>query len=213
MDPAARSSPVPAPDSAETRTRELLERWRAGDLGARDRLIERHRGPLVEHARTHPLRRRLESRPEATELAHEALARALPDLPRNFEDRGRGSLGGFLWRVLERTLLDRRRRESAAKRQANVARLERDGEGSAPQFSMSDARSPSPTSAARAAEWLERVRAVLDAREWELWHAVEVEGRSTAEVARARGQSESAARGVLFRARARLLERLIEPED
>jgi len=193
-------------------TGELIDRWRSGDPSALDRLVARHNPMLLARAEAHPLRRRLAARPDAGDVAHDALVRVLASgLLARFEDRGAGSLRKVLFRVLDRTLLDALRRERTSKRSANVARAFRDGtDAGLEAFLQSvDHREPSPTSQARTREWVETCRDLLAEREWVVWHAVEVGGRTAADVARDLGIAESAARGLLFRARRRILHELI----
>jgi len=201
----ARSALDPTP------TKALLEAWRSGCSDAGERIAASHYPLLVAQAARHPLRRRLSPVPEPAELAQEALCRALSSgLVERFRDRGPGSLRNLLFRVLDRTLLDALRRQRTRKRSANVASLSGD-EGDAgclPARSLVDAREPTPTSSARAREWIEHCRRVLPAREWEIWSLVEVEGHSPQEAAALHGIGGNAARGLLLRARARLIREL-----
>lgn len=208
----------PADSSLRSRasTRELIEWWRSGDADALERLATDQRAILLARARVHPLRRLLLNGHDPADLVHDALARALASgLLDRFEDRGPGSLRNVLFRVLDRTILDALRAERADKRSANVALHGCDdvdaGAGSVLLTSV-DHREPSPTSEARAREWIELCRGLLAEREWAVWSGVEIDGRSPAEVARALGLGESAARGLLFRARARILRELLARE-
>ena len=62
-------------------------------------------------------------------------------------------------------------------------------------------------------EWIDRCQALLPEREWRIWSEVELRGLSAAEVARSLDISESAARGVLFRARERILHTLCGDDE
>ena len=149
-------------------------------------------------------------------MAQEALCRALSSgLFQRVEDRGRGSLRNVLFRVLDRTFLDALRRQNAAKRSANELRLvgDEEGTGAHPLAGLVDAREPTPTSTARAREWIARCQRVLTPREWAVWSAVEVEGLSPAQAAERCGIGGNAARGLLLRARTRLIRELSEGDS
>jgi DNA-directed RNA polymerase specialized sigma24 family protein len=69
-------------------------------------------------------------------------------------------------------------------------------------------REPTPTSNARTRELHELSLAVLSPREHELWHLVECDGWNTEDAAEKFGMSSSAVRGVIFRAKKKLIAAL-----
>ena len=216
-DPAPGGSAALEPGPEDASTGELLARWRLGNRAALEQLTGAHSALLLARARAHPLRNHLQNRPDPADLVNDALVRALASgLLERFEQRGPGSLRNVLFRVLDRTIQDALRAERAGKRAPNGALGSGDEDGAEPAGPAEhavDHREPSPTSEARSKEWVERCRAILPAREWEVWSRVELEGYAPAEVAAALELGESAARGLLFRARARILGELLERED
>ena len=199
-----------------TGTGVLIERWLGGDSEARERVAASHLGPLRSSAWHHPLRRKLRVGTDPDDIASDAWLRILrsPVLNR-FRDRGRGSLRKLLYRVLHRQFQDTLRRQVSAMRDANEIQLpcDRGGVGPSPAMCMEDRRYPSPTSEARAHEWLEQVRALLTDERWQVWHAIEIEGCTCAEMAEELGRSDSAVRGVLHRARLLIYEQLAGDDD
>jgi RNA polymerase sigma factor (sigma-70 family) len=125
-----------------------------------------------------------------------------------FDDRGPGSLRRYLSVILDRAMIDMVRRAKAGKREggsANVS-LEECAEGRDPRAGPQvESKDPTPTSGARASELGDLCKAVLDDREYETWRLIEVEGRLASEVAEALGVTPAAVRGVLFRARFKLI--------
>lgn len=192
-------------------TRDLLPRYLAGDEAAGRSLFERHRGALLHRARCHRLLGALKGELSAEDVVHETLARALSGgfLDR-FEDRGPGSLLGALGRILDHVLVDECRRRGAAKRGANALAYSIDGDEGSRHTMHADLASPdpTPTSQARAHELVDLCRQLLAGREAEVWQLVEIEELSPADVARRLGSTPAAVRGVLFRARAKLLKAL-----
>lgn len=187
------------------RTRELLARYLRGESSAERELFERHRAELVDAARRHPLMPALASSATPEDLVGDCLVRVLGSgALRRFEDRGRGSLAGFLATVLDRVVLDACRRTSAAKRDHGPRALDADGAGAA-------AAGSTPTSAARAEELLALCCAVLAPRDWELWRWIELDGLRSEDVAQRTGTTAAAVRSRMRRIRARLLRELSSP--
>jgi RNA polymerase sigma factor (sigma-70 family) len=160
------------------------------------------------------LRPHLWSRPKPEDLVHDALARALDSgLLEHFEDRGPGSLRNLLLRVLDRTILDALRAERAEKRSTNARGSGGDESEAGAIGQHVDRREPSPTSVARSSEWIGLCRSLLAEHEWRVWSAVELEGCTPSEVARMLGLGESSARGILFRARSKILHAFLALEE
>jgi RNA polymerase sigma factor (sigma-70 family) len=195
-----------------TLTRELLVRYRAGDLRAERRLFERFRDVLLVRARANSLFRTHGRHVSAEDVVQEVFWRAVSSgLLQRFEDRGSGSLERALGVVLERTLVDTARRLGAQKRATEGQAVELES------LAHDDRRrgerglvSPeaTPTSRARASELIQESRAQLDDNEWDVWRMVELDGIAQVEVAGLTGSTLAAVRGTLFRAREKLIRNL-----
>ncbi len=196
----------PERDELPTLTKELLALYLRGDGAAEVSLFERFRSALVERARRHPRMRPLQRACTPEDVAQEVFRRALASgLLRTFEDRGRGSLDAALAKVLDNTLVDMARRELSLKRGGAQERVELDARGEDGRARQLASDDTTPTGRACSRDLVAWVQGVLDAREFELWRAIEVEGRNAAEVAQAIGATSSAVRGVLFRAQRKLM--------
>lgn len=207
QDPRGERGPVTSP----TVTRELLTRYLAGDHDAERRLFDRFRASLLRRASGHRLMRPIAGRVSAEDIVQEVFWRALSSgMLQDFDDRGRGSLAAALNVVLDRTLVDVGRRLSAAKREGDrTARsLDEIGDGAMIDDTRLSSRDPTPTSHAREDELVKACRDTLGEREWETWELVELSGWTCEDAARHLGQTAAAVRGVLFRARAKLLRAL-----
>lgn len=197
-------------ETKSTRTGALLARATSGDLAAAQRLFSTQRPTLLARARRD---RRLQlvhkHGVEAEDVVGEVFRRALAsNLFANFEDRGPGSLAAALGKILDFTLNDALRRANAVKRGANARTVSCDSADGdlPPQIASLPARDPTPTSNARVTELIALCRRHLDDREWRVWSRVEIEGLDPATVAVEVGITASAIRGVLFRARAKLVK-------
>lgn len=201
MDPAAASV---------TRTATLLRLMLAGDLPAQRRLFERHRPMLAARAARSAAMGVLRRHVSAEDLVGEVYLRALESgCLLRFEDRGPGSLDGLLLTLLDRVIADACRRHGAVKRGANVRRV--DGDPS--DMTALQASDPSPTGLARASELEALCRQHLSEREWEAFRLVQCDGLSAVEAAERLGSTDSAVRGLLLRARARLIKLLADPRE
>jgi len=197
---------------ASTVTAELLDQYLAGDRESERLLFERHRAELIDRARSARWMRGLHRYTTPEDLVGEVFVRALSSgLLRHFESRGSGSLGGALAKVLGDVAVDAYRRHGATKRGAGLRAFSLEEHGTEARMT-GDRRLPgeatTPTSSARQHELLELCRAVLPAREWEVWWMCEVEGRDSPSVAATLGVSDSAVRGTLHRARKRILREM-----
>jgi len=196
-------------------TRERLEAALAGDREAERRLFDEHRAWLVEQARRERSVALLRPHVSLDDLVHEVFVRVLTTkaLEGRFQDRGTGSLRRYLVTILRRVVVDEVRRQRAIKRGANARTVsfdEGDGLGAPMASPHPSADDPSPTSNARAAELLALCRRELSEEEWKVWDLVEGRGLSSKEAGELLGSSPAAVRGVLFRAKRRLLEILGE---
>jgi RNA polymerase sigma factor (sigma-70 family) len=200
----------PPSDGAQpTLTKELLARYLAGDFAAEERLFSRFRTALLERARRHPRLRPLARDCTAEDVVQEVFRRVLASgLLNAFEDRGRGTLEAVLTRVLENTLVDFGRRASARKRGGTHERLDALETGVAPGLDRLPADDTTPTNRARSKELVELAGRELEPRELEAWRWVEIEGLDAADVARRMKSTPAAIRGLVFRARAKLIRAL-----
>jgi RNA polymerase sigma factor (sigma-70 family) len=199
----------PSDDAQPTLTKELLARYLAGDFAAEERLFSRFRTALLERARRHPRLRPLARDCTAEDVVQEVFRRALASgMLRDFEDRGRGSLEAVLTRVLENTLVDFGRRASARKRGGTHERVDALETGLAPGLDRLPAEDTTPTSRARSNELVELAGRVLEPRELEAWRPVEIEGLDAADVAHRMESTPAAIRGLVYRARAKLMRAL-----
>jgi len=203
--------PPDEPDPA--RTRALLERALGGDGQAERRLFESLRRILHDQARRHRLMKLVARTATEDDVVGEVWLRFYSAGSfAAFEDRGPGSLRRFLGIVLDRTMVDMVRRARAHKRTGDGRHvpLEETGPGTdAPRERCGlVSKDPTPTSRARESEMAELCRRELDEREGEVWRQVEIEGCSSVEVAARLGLTPAAVRGVLFRARAKLIRAL-----
>lgn len=188
-----------------------MARWQAGDVTAFE-LLHRRFAPLlaarVTHSKIWPM---LRGRFSVDDVVQEVWTRVVPAVKRSFTPAGPNSFLAFLATVADRTMVDLARRQSASKRGEgeNVGRLDTscEREGARPP----GAGIPeTPTSSARRTELEEIARVELSERELQAWELVELQGYSAGEAALALACSDSAVRGLLLRARARLVRRLGE---
>jgi RNA polymerase sigma factor (sigma-70 family) len=187
----------------------MIAAYLSGCSAAERELFGTYRELLVVRARRHPLMVMLRRRLEPEDVADETLMRALrSNVIGRLEDRGRGSLRKVLERVLDRVLLDLHRGATTAKRGSHALPVGLDGqvEDSLP------ASDPTPTSEARAAELVEMCRRELTEREWQAWRLVELEGLESGTAALRIGTTGSAVRGLVLRARAKLIQAMAEQD-
>src|SRR5688572_3166196 len=89
-------------------THDLVERIRAGDAGARDRLLRRYL-PLLTRWAHGRLPRAARDLNETSDLVQVALLRAFQNLP-SFQVQGEGAFFGYLRHVASNILRDEMRR-------------------------------------------------------------------------------------------------------
>lgn len=194
------------PTRSDTGTHTLRARYLAGDVASANPLFARHLGPLLAAARGHRLARALATSHSAEDLVGEALARALATgFVERFDVKGPGELLAGLRKVLDDAIVDVWRREQAKKRGGDMRRhaLEA-GDLPAAEGGLPPAE-PSPTSQARIHELLALCKRILTEREWDIWRLADVEGLAPKEIAARKGEPSGTVRGVLSRARARLI--------
>lgn len=211
MEDSANTPPNPSP-----LTREVLSKYLGGDAGAGESLFSRFRTILLDrarrHSRMHPIQREVTPEDVVQEVFQRALASGL--LAR-FEDRGRGSLEAALMQILERTMVDFARRLGAEKRGGGFARVDPVpvGDSRAAEFDGIASTETSPTGRAREHELVELARRALEPHEFEIWDLVELAGYDSNEVASRLHMTASAVRGVLFRAKAKLVRAIVGERD
>lgn len=199
-------------NGSRTRTRELLERWLAGDSGAERRLFERYRALLVERARSARWMRALARHAAPEDLVDEVFLRAFASgALAEFDCRGEGALERFLAKLLDSVAIDALRRHGRLKRGAGRPDLSLEwGALGEPGSLALTATDTTPTGRARAEDLTALCRSLLSDAEWEVFRLCELEGRSSVEVGERLGTSAAAVRGTLFRARQRILRAWIE---
>ena len=184
----------PAPERADA---DLLDAARAGDGAALEALLERHETRLYRFAR-----RLCRHREDAEDVLQESLlaaARALPGF------RGAASIGTWLYTIARSFCIKKRRRSVFAPTEVSL-----DTEASVAARGVADpARRPDEAlEASRLETALEAAIAGLDRPYREVLLLRDVEGLSSAEVARVTGVSVAAVKTRLHRARGRLREAL-----
>jgi RNA polymerase sigma-70 factor (ECF subfamily) len=176
---------------------DLLEEARAGSGPALDALLERHEARLYRFAR-----RLCRHREDAEDVLQESLLAAARGLPRF---RGDSSIGTWLYTIARSFCIKKRRRSVFAPAEVSL-----DTEVSAAATGVADTsrRPDEALEASRLEAALEREIARLDRPYREVLLLRDVEGLSSAEVARVTGSSVAAVKTRLHRARARLREAL-----
>jgi RNA polymerase sigma-70 factor (ECF subfamily) len=189
-------------DALPVSDEELARRATEGDEDAERELLDRH-GPRLRAWVERRVRGVLQRRLGASDVLQEAFLTAHQRMGR-FEDRGSGSFGRWLSRIVERKVQEELRRHvRTAKRSAAN---EESGTLAAPL-----ARDPSPSLLAMRREGQARIDAVLaslsDAQRLVLRMAHE-EGHSIAEIARRLGKKPDTVYKIYGRAAAALTRRL-----
>ncbi len=185
---------APGPDKVDAG---LLEEARAGSGPALEALLERHEARLYRFAR-----RLCRHREDAEDVLQESLLAAARGLPRF---RGASSIGTWLYTIARSFCIKKRRKSVFAPAEVSL-----DTEASAAASGVADpSRRPDEAlEASRLEAALEREIARLDRPYREVLLLRDVEGLSSAEVARVTGLSVAAVKTRLHRARGRLREAL-----
>ncbi len=186
-----------SPPPAERTDADLLDRARAGSGEALEALLERHEAKLYRFAR-----RLCRQREDAEDVLQESLLAAARGLPRF---RGASSIGTWLYTIARSFCIKKRRRSVFAPAEVSL-----DTEASVAAAGVADpSRGPDEAlEASRLEAALEREIARLERPYREVLLLRDVEGLSSAEVARVTGLSVAAVKTRLHRARARLREAL-----
>lgn len=189
-------------------TRIPFERWKEGDDDAFAALHARFTPLLRARLRRHPQWPALARHFELDDVLQEVWARAVPASRTSFRNLGPGSLLAFLGKIADRALVDIARRHLAKRRGGGGV------DALATGFDTPDVARPgrsapdTPTGNARLAELTAIARAELGTREYDAWELVEMQQFSAEEAALALRCSGSAVRGLILRARTKLVARL-----
>jgi RNA polymerase sigma factor (sigma-70 family) len=184
-----------------------VHRWQAGDDAAFEALYLRFAPLLARRVQRHRSWSLLRRHHQVDDVVQAVWERVIPAARHVFTPSGPGSFLAFLGTLADRTIVDLSRWEGAAKRGegAPIQGLDGPAGGRA-------AACESPTSHARASEIRALAQRILNEREREVWELVEADGYSLEETGLALECSASAARGVYFRARRKLILALGEAE-
>jgi RNA polymerase sigma-70 factor (ECF subfamily) len=175
---------------------DLVEAARAGSAPAVEALLARHEARLYRFAR-----RLCRHREDAEDVLQESLLAAARGL-RRF--RGASSVGTWLYAIARSFCIKKRRRSVFAPPEVSL-----DAELSAARAVVDPSRRPDDAlEASRIEAALERAIAALDRPYREVLVLRDVEGLTTAEVARVTGLGEPAVKTRLHRARGKLREAL-----
>jgi len=192
----------------ENPTRVPFEKWKGGSEEAFAELHVRFTPLLRARIRRHRAWSLLARHFELDDVLQDVWARAVPAAKATFKQAGPGSLLAFLGKIADREVIDIARRHRAQKRGRGGP------ESLATDFDAPDGVRPgragptTPTSHARVAELKTLARAVLGEREHEAWDLVELRQFTPEEAGLAMRCSDSSVRGLLLRARAKLVARM-----
>ncbi|MCP3917342.1 MAG: sigma-70 family RNA polymerase sigma factor [bacterium] len=188
---------LPHDPSSAAPTHELLQRYLVGDRIAEERLFERHRALLVDHARSHKWMRGVAMHVTPEDVVDEVFLRALSSgLLGRWSDPESGTLRKALFQITTRVLADTYRRHGTIKRGAIAAEPD-----AARTLDAAPSDAPTPTSQVRSADMIEVCRRALTEREWRVFEMRHVRGLEPGEVAAELGETPAAIRGVWRRAR------------
>lgn len=196
-------------------TRVPFENWRNGDAAAFAQLFARFARPLAERVRRHRAWPMLARHCEVDDVVQQIWARAVPRLSASFELRGPGSLRAFLDKLADDEVIDLARRQMAGKRGRGGPKSLDTG------FDAPDVGGPSrsapetPTGHARSSEIHDLAATLLSEREFRAWELVELRGHTAEEAARIMGggNTDSSVRGLVFRAKAKVIAAMRPDED
>lgn len=193
-----------------------VSRWQAGDNDAARPLVERYSPLLASRLLRLASWSLLSKSMEPMDVVNEAWTRFLGDCKDKFESRGRGSFLALLRDVFDNTAASLARQEGALKRGQGDrgCALSDDGMPHA-ALRPSQASIETPTSAARVSEIQRIARECLTEVEYQVWSLIHVQSYASDEAALVVSdsgedmeRSASAVRGILKRARNKLVQRL-----
>jgi RNA polymerase sigma factor (sigma-70 family) len=211
LDPGSEVRSEVDADPETWRTEIRVTRWQAGDEVAFGELYERFEPLLEQRIRLHAFWAILSSRYQLRDVVQETWL-AVHRSRGNFVHAGRGAFIAWVGRIADNTLIELLRRKNARKR-GDGEEGEPLGEHCVHQAVVKPGlpAAETPTSSARVAEIHELAREALTDREYTAWELVEMRGYSPAEAGLALDESSgSAVRGLLKRARRKMVLRLTE---
>lgn len=196
-------------DLGDDESREMLVAARAGSVAALGRLFESVRGHLMLAARR-DMPRRFRGHVGASDVVQDAVAAGHVDF-QTFRGGSRSEFFAWMRTILSRTMIDRVRRESAARRSppGPLQRLSAVGSG---EFVLAGDPDESPLSVIVRCEDAEIVGRSLDMLRPDQRRAIWLrhwEGKSFGEIGDACGRSEAAARMLWCRAYADLVKEVL----
>jgi RNA polymerase sigma-70 factor (ECF subfamily) len=194
------------PDAPEPTDEELVRRVRDGDEAAARLLFERHLPALRARARAR-LPQAIRGKVAASDVVQDAWLAAFLSLG-DFEDRGDGSFGAWLRRILERKILDEARMHVDAEKR-DARREARLGTGAAARLAAEDQLTPSAevVAAEDEAALLAAIEELSDEHRAVVW-LVDREGLTFVDAGARLGRTPDAARMLYGRALTRLSELL-----
>ena len=190
-----------------------FQRWRGGDEQAFECIARRYHVLLMMRVRRAPAWPALRAHCSEEDIVQEVWRHVVDGAGRSFEPRGLGSFCAYVCKITDNRIASRVTRQRALKR----------GEGSGEvRSSIQDELhavhkpgTPCPetaSSAARVSELQMLAAKLLSPDEYEAWLLVDNQGYSSQEAALALGEdpeklgrTDAAVRGLLFRARAKLI--------
>ena len=212
MDPGARSDSDPRPTSR------LVEGYLSGELEEEWVLFVRFEAELLQVARQHAVARALTLRINPEDLVHDLWVRCLRrKLLSRYEARGRGSLGAYLRKALDREIRDQARSGETNCRKVNeiAVSLDRGLEEGGSGWDQ-PSTDPTPSQEVRNGEEEEQIEHLLDNLlnkvERLVWHQRVGEGLSFAKIGLHIGRSEAGARSIFLRARRKLMEHYVHKD-
>jgi RNA polymerase sigma-70 factor (ECF subfamily) len=188
---------------------DLVARWKSGDEAAAGVLLERYL-PRLRARASRRLKGALRRRVGESDAIQEAYLTAFLRLE-DFEDRGPGSFGHWVAKILDHKLRDEVRRHLGSSKRDARAEVTHGGAGADERPAPAG---PSPSSAAGRREDSEAARRampLLPARQRDVLRLVHEQGLTLAQVAESLGCSTEAASKVYARAVGGLAELLRPP--
>lgn len=197
-------SPQPPSPAAQSVTDVQVARWQAGDEAAFSVLFERFAPLIALRIQRGVVWGALKSRLQVEDVVQEVWLKVVPGAQRTFTPGGEGSFLAFVSKVADNTVIDLVRRQRALKRgegQEEVPLVP----GEEPGILAGPREFETPTSSARRSELRDIALRELGNREFLAWDLVEIQGYTAGEAGLAMNISASAVRGLLMRARAKLV--------
>jgi len=197
---------------SELPTDVYVARWQAGNEGAFEVLFHRFGPLLAMRVRRHRVWPALSGQMQVDDAVQAIWGRVIPHARATFEPTGPGSFMGMLGDLVDKSLIDLLRLQTAAKRGYGE---KTEPLANCPQGQVkkpNGSGDATPTSQARASEIRSAAEELLGERELTAWDLVEIQGFTSEEAGFALGCTAAAVRGLLLRSRTRLAEHFGEEE-